>query len=158
MTKEITTQKDIPTHILSVKIENDEYKTFWLTSKEADIIWKNINSTDRFIQFSNTREFYPKTGAILRKITDEEKRKRERVYETNAAIIRQEQKMKKEREQKEQEIQKWIKENEKEYKKILTELKKMSDIERLSKIVSEETINQVVTSQAKAKIISILKK
>lgn len=74
---DIVTQKDTPTHRLTVKLEDGTFRTFRLTKTEAAWLADNINSNDPFIVLPQTIDprapsFYPKRGATLEAMTDQE--------------------------------------------------------------------------------------
>lgn len=86
MTKELITQADIPTHRLSIMVDKDHFKTFFVSEKQAEMLWEGINGKDNFICLSkdvdkDAPSFYPKFGARLERLSKEEIRSRQEAYD-----------------------------------------------------------------------------
>lgn len=62
----------VPTHRLKIKLMDDSKKELLLFPDEIEAILQTINSKEQFFVFSKTGEFYPKFGAELTKLTENE--------------------------------------------------------------------------------------
>lgn len=90
MTTELVREEDCPTHRLSIETKNG-FKTFYLTKKEAQWISDHINDPAQFIVLpptidKNAPTFYPKHGAVLERMTEDEIRRKRLVYSASATM------------------------------------------------------------------------
>lgn len=118
----LVTDKDVPTHRLTLKLEDGSFRTFHLTPAEADWMARNINSVDPFIQLPksvdpNGPSFYPKRGAWMERMSADEMQAR-RTRHTAAAAPKENDV---ERKKRNASISKWIAANPKEYEKLRAE-------------------------------------
>lgn len=119
MTHDLATAQDVPTHRLSIKLEDGSYRTFHLSEKQAEWMAQNINSADRFIVLpksvdKDAPQFYPKTWATLERMTDDEIAARSNRY--RKAIRSAEEKADEEQKKKDQAlVREWIETHPKEF-------------------------------------------
>lgn len=130
MTQEIITQRDMPTHKLTVKKEDGTYRQFYLNQKQAEWMAKNINSVEPFIVLPkdvdpNSPQFYPKRGADMEKLSEDDLDRLRRKYQnsTQAREVRDEEEERKKHENTEA-VRQWMSDNPKEFEKLLDEATK----------------------------------
>lgn len=115
MTKELSTQADIPTHKLTLRISEDRYKTFYVTELQAERLAKGINGSDQFISLSkdvdpDAPSYYPKYGSRLERLTKAEMKARQERYDRVVETYVEEKQEEKKKFESEK-VDAWINEN-----------------------------------------------
>lgn len=115
MKKELSTLADVPTHKLTVKLEDGRFKVFYVTEKQAERLQIGINGSDKFICLSkdvdkDAPSYYPKYGSWLERIPKEEQKARQERYDHSITKMTDEhnEQVKKFESEK---VDKWIDEN-----------------------------------------------
>lgn len=119
----LITEENFPTHKLTVKLEDNTYRVFYLNKNQAKWMHQNINGVEQFICLPvdidpDSPTFYPKRGAWMEKIKQHELDRMRQAYEVEGEKSIDEEE-KKEREVKARAVRNWIEENPKEWEKLL---------------------------------------
>lgn len=90
---DLVTLKDVPTHRLTVKLEDGSFKVFYITEQEAVWLTKSINSVEPNLILPKSIDpaapsFYPKRGSWMERMTKEEITARSRRYAHTTSTIR----------------------------------------------------------------------
>ena len=135
MNTQLTTQSDIPTHKLVLRVGGDgEIKTIYLTKKQALGVAANINSKDQFIVFRETGEVYPKFAASLTLLTEEEKSMRRNAYLNASKYLKfqEEERLNQEAaDQFNKKVTVWIEANQQEFLRVLGEVESQEEIRKI---------------------------
>lgn len=78
MNRDVVTAKRMVSHRLIIKLDDGSFRSFLLNIYQADMIAANINSVEPFIVLPDDIDpdsptFYPKRGAWMEKLTEDEK-------------------------------------------------------------------------------------
>lgn len=80
----LATLQDSPTHQLSIKLDDGNYKVIYLRHAQAESILKNINSKEQFIVIEN--ESHPKFACRVTKLTKRDMDELDRKYKLAAKL------------------------------------------------------------------------